>query len=333
MKNELISVIVPIYNCEKYLDKCIESIVNQTYKNLEILLINDGSTDNTGNICKNWSKKDKRIKVTNKENGGISDARNKGLELSSGKYISFVDSDDYLELDMIEKLYNNLIENDADMSICDFYEEFNNRTIIKEPKEKYFVNEGNEKYYNLYGEHRGRIVYPWNKIYKKSLFDGLKYKKGKIYEDSFIICDLLKKANKVSYYLEPLYHYIQREGSLIHTFKYNRFDFIEMLEERLLFFEKENLPELLYDTNKRLLNTTINLSCLALINDKNFKNTSIYKENIKKIKNVSKRLLKDKKTNIKLKIKCIICICFPSIVLKYNVRKKYINNKKDILFR
>jgi len=119
--NELISIIVPIYNVEIYLEKCLNSIINQTYKNIEILLINDGSSDNSLRICKKYQKKDKRIVLINKKNGGLSSARNAGIDKASGNYLLFIDSDDYIEIDMIEKLYNNIKSNNADISICNFF--------------------------------------------------------------------------------------------------------------------------------------------------------------------------------------------------------------------
>lgn len=116
--NDLVSVVIPIFNVEKYLEKCVNSLVNQIYKNLEIILVDDGSTDNSGNIANELSKSDNRIKVYHKKNGGLSDARNFGIKQAKGKYIGFIDSDDYIENEMYEFLYNNLIENKADISIC-----------------------------------------------------------------------------------------------------------------------------------------------------------------------------------------------------------------------
>ena len=117
-KQDLISIVVPIYNVEKYLEKCINSIIIQTYKNIEIILVNDGSTDSSGKICDIYLKKDKRIKVIHKKNGGLSDARNVGIENAKGKYIAFIDSDDFIDSDFIEILYNLIIEYNADVSCC-----------------------------------------------------------------------------------------------------------------------------------------------------------------------------------------------------------------------
>ena len=129
---ELISIIVPIYKTEKYLDRCIKSIINQTYKNLEVILVDDGSPDRCGVICDKWAQKDKRIKVIHKENGGVSDSRNAGLDIANGEYIGFVDSDDYIHKDFIKILYNLCKENNSDISVCETFktdkdEDINNK--------------------------------------------------------------------------------------------------------------------------------------------------------------------------------------------------------------
>ena len=132
--NELISVIVPIYNVEKYLERCLDSIIKQTYKNLDIILVDDGSIDNSTKICDEYVKKDSRIKVIHKENGGLSDARNVGIDNSDGKYICFIDSDDYIELDMIENLYDGIVKNNANICCCGKLLEYEkNKLPINDP--------------------------------------------------------------------------------------------------------------------------------------------------------------------------------------------------------
>ena len=164
-----VTIIVPVYNAEKYLEKCIKSLINQTYNNLEIILIDDGSLDKSWNICNNFAKKDTRIKVYHKENGGVSSARNWGLSNSSGKYILFVDSDDWLEDNMIEILYREIEEQKVDVSICNFFcndeksqkinDKTNNKIISDDRKEKikYLFEE------SLFGG------YLWNKLIRKSI--------------------------------------------------------------------------------------------------------------------------------------------------------------------
>ena len=122
----MISIIIPVYNVSKYLDKCLQSVVSQTYSNIQIILVNDGSTDNSGEICERWKKKDNRIEVIHKKNGGLSNARNVGIEKAQGKYLMFVDSDDIISIDLCEMLHSYLLGNSADLAICDTYHIFNN---------------------------------------------------------------------------------------------------------------------------------------------------------------------------------------------------------------
>ena len=139
MEEELISVILPIYNVEKYLEKCLKSVINQTYKNLEIILVDDGSKDNSPQICDEYAVKDKRIVVIHKSNGGLSDARNAGIEIAKGKYIALIDSDDYVEKDYVQFLYQLIKENNAEMSICSHTVLYTNRTRIEKETGEHLV--------------------------------------------------------------------------------------------------------------------------------------------------------------------------------------------------
>lgn len=207
----LISVIIPVYNVEKYLRKCIDSVINQTYKNIEIILVSDTSPDNCEKICDDYAADDLRIKVIHKEKNGLSAARNAGIDIASGKYIGFVDSDDYIAADMYELLYKNIIKEDADMSACGFYDCFEGE-IPKKNKPKYLVADREEAVHEaLVGDIR---VNAWNKLYKSEIFDDIRYPVGKIAEDAFIIIDILMKCQKVVYTSEQKYYYCRREGSL-----------------------------------------------------------------------------------------------------------------------
>ena len=310
-----ISIIIPIYNVEKYLERCINSIINQTYSNIEILLIDDGSTDSSPTICDNYQKKDNRIKVIHKQNGGLSDARNKGIEIATGEYLIFIDSDDYIEKNMVEVLYNDLIKNNADISICDYIKEYSDKKEIDNFDKKYFVISGNDKYNYLYNEYSIRTIVAWNKIYKKELFKEIRYEKGKVHEDEFIIHELLNKAKKISYVLEPLYHYIQRDNSITHSFNYKRFDKIEALDQRADFFQKNNMNNLYYETNRNIINSIASLNKKAKKYEKEYKNTNYYKNNIEKLKETSKIMLNNKKLKVKTRIKCIFCSLFPKLFL------------------
>lgn len=225
--NDLISIIVPVYNVEKYIDKCIDSLIKQTYKNIEIIIIDDGSTDNSSEIVANY--KDKRIKVIHKKNGGLSSARNCGIKESHGKYIGFIDSDDYISYDMFEILYKNIIETKSDISMCDFvtttsdaiFTTTNNYRIITKTESI------NELLLNKITSHT------WNKLYKKDLFKSINFPLNRIYEDIATTYKLFDKAKKIVITDSKLYAYIQRTNSIcgsINTKKLN--DFVLGLTER-----------------------------------------------------------------------------------------------------
>ena len=220
----MISVIVPIYNVEDYLEKCIVSIQNQTYKEIEIILVDDGSPDNCGRICDEYAKTDTRIKVIHKVNGGLSDARNAGISYAVGQYIVFVDADDYIHPQMLEVLYHNLIMEDADISVCGF------RNVIEEEKVLLPLLDVNsiprESFCDLdimeQLEYNNLItVVAWNKLYRRKLFLNLRYPKGKVHEDEFIIHQILHLCKKVVYTKEKLYYYLQRKGSITEKIKWN----------------------------------------------------------------------------------------------------------------
>ena len=222
--NELISVIIPVYNVEPYVKRCIDTVLNQTYKNIEIIIVDDGSTDNSGKICDEYKNKDNRVIVIHKENGGLSDARNTGIEKCKGKYIIFVDSDDYIETTMVEKLYNDIKSSNADISICGIYVSENDTIKEQVTPKKSFSISGNTKYDYIYNEYSLQTIVAWNKLYKRSIFKKIRYEKGRVHEDEIIICDILNNAKKISYMLEPLYYYIKRPGSISMRFSINSYN-------------------------------------------------------------------------------------------------------------
>lgn len=217
-----ISIVIPCYNVEDSVERCILSIKNQTYENFEAIFVDDGSTDNTSNVIKETIKGDNRMSYVYKTNGGLSSARNFGLERISGEYVCFVDSDDYLENDYIKELYDSLIANDSDISICYFNRVYVDKTLLN-------VVEGD--YANL-------IRHPaaWNKLYKTSLFKqyGIEFPPGKWYEDLGTFPKLLMISEKdVSIVKKPLYAYIQNSSSIMHTYDdriYDIYDITEGLE-------------------------------------------------------------------------------------------------------
>lgn len=253
----LISIIIPVYKVEKYLEKCIQSVINQTYENLQIILVDDGSPDNCGKICDEYAKKDHRIEVIHKSNGGLSDARNKGLEIAKGEYIGFVDSDDYIEADMYEVLYNLLKQYNADVSICNFYTVSQGKISIKNADNG--INEYNR--IEILKEillDKNIQSYAWNKLYKKELFDEIKYPIEKKYEDIGTTFYLLEKCNKVVVTGKSEYYYINRQDSIVNNVTESTItDYIELIMQRYDYIEK-NIKELSSynkDYLKRILKT------------------------------------------------------------------------------
>lgn len=207
-----ISVIVPVYKVEEYIHRCVDSILNQTFSDFEIILVDDGSPDVCGKICDEYAKKDTRIKVVHKRNGGLSDARNVGFTYAEGEYTIFIDSDDYIEKDMLEYLYDNISQYNADMSTCGAYDVFDDRIEQKEVIEE-FVCSGEDAFgYILKGIHiRGEI---WNKLIKTNLINDLQFPKGKLYEDIFFTSQMMQRIKKVCVGTKPKYYYVHRSESI-----------------------------------------------------------------------------------------------------------------------
>ena len=203
--NDKISVIIPIYNVEAYLNKCLQSIADQTYSNLEIILINDGSPDGCDKLCKEWEQKDSRIIYIKKENGGVCSARNLGLDKATGNYIAFVDADDYISPLMYEKLYTLMVDNKADLVICGRTRILEGRTVTYKNTGMQIFSGKNVNMQNLSCQFDLNIC--MNKLYKKSLFKDLRFPSNMTYaEDLFIVPDILDNAQKIVYTAEGLYY-------------------------------------------------------------------------------------------------------------------------------
>ncbi len=257
---DLISVIVPVYNVEKYLPQCIDSILNQTEKNLEIILVDDGSLDNSGKICDEFSKKDDRIVVIHKKNNGLSSARNAGLEIAKGNYIGFVDSDDWLDKSMYEILLKLLKENNSDISCCDFFKTANSDGSIPHIDNEIINSYNNiESLNNFYNDLYTQTVVAWNKLYKRELFKDISYPVGKIHEDEGTTYKLYYKANKITYTNRPLYYYRITPNSIT-TSKFNkkRLDIIDVYDEKVKFIKNISNEEIYSKTLKWYLFKLIN---------------------------------------------------------------------------
>ena len=211
--NSLISVIVPVYNIEKYIDKCVSSIVEQTYKNLEIILIDDGSSDSSPQKCDEWAKRDSRIKVIHKINGGVSTARNVGLDIASGDYIGFADGDDYLSLEQFEKVAKVIDEHDPDVVTFDWYRVKENGEII--PSTEKITECCIDPETAVRELLKGNINnYMWNKVFKRNVFDGIRFPENRVWEDAAICYKLLLATKKIYCYPEKMYFYLLRKGSI-----------------------------------------------------------------------------------------------------------------------
>lgn len=209
-----VSIIVPVYNVASYLERCLNSLVSQTLKDIEIILVNDGSTDNSEEIIKKYTKKDKRIIYLTKENGGQSSARNYGFKYANGEYIGYVDSDDWVSIDMYKKMYSLAKKNDADMVICSFFKAWDNGKLVRmsgllsksdDIKKNYIMSN----------------PCPWNKIYKKEILNDKHWPEGMIYEDYAANPLLVTKLNKIEYLDQELYYYYIRDNSTMNMNSFN----------------------------------------------------------------------------------------------------------------
>lgn len=242
----LISIIIPVYNVEKYLDRCVNSVVNQTYKNLEIIIVDDGSPDNCPALCDEWAKKDSRITVLHKQNGGLSSARNFGFSHSNGEFISYVDSDDFISSIYVEKLYEMLNQNEADIS-CASYTPIQSEDFIPETDNSeypVFVMDGKEACKELFTTQKVSTM-AWAKLYKRQ-DKNVNFPEGRNYEDCATICKLLYNAKKVMATKMPLYYANWvNENSICHTKSFkNLDDSIWAGMERARFFNSVNEKEL-----------------------------------------------------------------------------------------
>lgn len=239
-----ISVIVPCYNVAPYLERCINSIVNQTYHNLDIVLVDDGSTDDTGNVCDRLAQADNRIRVVHKENGGLSDARNVGIDVALGNFLSFVDGDDYLELDAYEAMILEMQNPDVSLvSAGIIAEDIDGKINAIMSKEKMVLSR-EEAYINLLGAVRTIGQSSCNKLFRKSLFENLRYKNGIINEDMEILPKIIDRCQQVVLLNKPIYHYIKRAGSItVSEFSNWKYEGVRIATDTRIFCQKKH-PQL-----------------------------------------------------------------------------------------
>ena len=242
--NPIISVIIPVYKVEPYLCKCVDSVLTQTYADLEIILVNDGSHDNCGKICDEYAERDERVKVIHKENGGLSDARNAALDVMKGEYVAFVDSDDWVLPSYIGDMYENLRKYNSDISLSGivYVYENNKKDMVLAVSNSEGLYSQKEAVENLFYQ---KGIYPsaYSKLYKAELFKSIRYPKGKLNEDSAVTYKIFCLSDRISYTNANNYYYLQRTGSIENSrFSLKKMDAIDIVDEMLAWIG-ENKPE------------------------------------------------------------------------------------------
>lgn len=318
MNKELISVIIPVYNTENYLSKCLDSVINQTYDNLEIIVVNDGSTDNSLSIIKKYANKDKRIVVIDKENGGGAEARNVALDLAKGDYYAFVDSDDYIEIDMYEKMLEHLHKNNAEMAICSF------RTTLENKRNK----DIKDVVYNTHELMKEIFLdetitsHFWRKLYPARVFEGNRFPNKKVVHDMSLDHILLSQINSAVYFDDDLYIYRNDNTSNLSNSNAKNINSslnrAKVMLERLEFADKK-YPDLSYILIPKV--TMFLLSSYAKLN-------VFYKEDkenmdyvVKNIKKKKKRILSS--NNVPLSHKAVIFSIANNLKLISTVASKF----------
>lgn len=254
-----ISIIVPVYKVEKYINRCLDSILNQSYKNLEIILVDDGSPDRCGEVCKEYAKKDSRIRVIHKENGGLSDARNFGMKYITGEYTLFLDSDDYIEKNCIETLLKVAQENKSDIIQSGFYYDYDTYLLYDDryyTEDSPIVNLDNNSLMRELVINERVKNFVWGKLYKSELIRDKYFKKGVLFEDVFWAHNIMKDVKKYTIIHKPLWYYTQREDSIVGKYSSKNLDILKGLKERKEFL-KINYPNLLGEINKLIFTTSM----------------------------------------------------------------------------
>lgn len=303
-----VSIVIPVYNVEKYLPECLDSVINQTYKDLQIIVIDDGSTDSSGKICDQYAEKDNRITVIHQENAGAANAKNTGLDNVKGEYLAFADSDDWVELNWIETLVNAMEKYDADVVECGF-----DNVFVNEVEEGKVYTEGEmlttEDYFKQYNENWVSVIF-WNKLFRAELTEGIRFRKERrCIDDEFYTYKVVSNAKKMIRVSNILYHYRQRKSSAAHS------------EKNLLQITEDNLEVLIErykwiaSKNKKLRNTYLTYDVDTLMYcAKNF----LFNEKlIKKHKKISSFYLRQ----------CILL--FPNALTVYNAFRNRYTKKCD----
>ena len=236
--NKKVSIIVPVYNVEEYIDKCIDSLLQQTYKNIEIILVDDGSTDLSGEKCDNYKSQDERILVFHKSNGGLADARNYGINKSSGDFLIFVDSDDWIESNTVENAISVMNDDQSDMVVYGITIDYENgKKKVKAPLKKECIDKKRALIY--INSFKGIDVSACNKMFKRKLFNNISFPYGKLCEDYYIMYKIFDCCSKISIIPSPYYHYFQRTNSISRNSNVNM-DYLYAAEEEVEYFKNHH---------------------------------------------------------------------------------------------
>ena len=257
---DLVSIIIPVYKVEAYLDRCVTSVIQQTYSHLEIILVDDGSPDRCPAMCDAWTQKDHRVTVIHQENGGLSAARNAGLARASGEWILLLDSDDYIAPFAVEKLLKAVCNQSGDMGICSFAQGNEEAYSFTQTEGRIKWIDAETALKRIYQGDISALKYAAAcfKLYRRSLFEDINYPTGKLFEDIYTTHKLLYRAKKIAVLEDVLYYYYQHGTSIMNSnFSLKKLDYLQALVERVAFFEEHNLPDLAQTAYDELLHSLI----------------------------------------------------------------------------
>ena len=323
---ELVSIVVPVYNVEKYLDKCVDSLINQTYSNIEIVLIDDGATDNSGILCDKWACKDKRVRVIHTENQGLSAARNVGIRNSSGKFLSFVDSDDWLEPEMIEILVRNMCLCNADISSCGVKKDYDEQKILLQKKSGYKLIKQKQMFHEILCN---EMVYGYvcNKLFIQDIIKEIRFDE-KLFsqEDMDFTMKYLERCKNCVYTEAEYYHYRQRRESMTGELGYSsrKLSIIEVYE-RAMDIYKVYCSEDMFVVERNYLKLNINI--LGRMKVSKYKNPELKKKMKSNVNLYYKKVLKNRHNSFGVKINIIISYLFPKTMIK--MKQKLISQRRN----
>lgn len=329
MTNEklpLISIIVPVYNTSKYLRKCLDSMKHQTYANIEVILVDDGSTDESVQICDEYAKEDEKFKVIHKINGGQGSARNVGLDNARGDLLAFLDSDDSMEKDCLKNLYEDMLQRNLDIASCNYGRYDEEGVFLSRFEDRYsdFVVDGIEAQKRIWYAECINLA-PWGKVYKRELWKGIRFEECRYYEDYATMHKVYLQADRFGYIHEPQIRYLVRKGSDVRSFNQLKLKTLDIADAAIEFC-KQNELELLNAAIKKAVNMYFHNYLNMPPDGEEYK---LERERIKTfIKKYRMNVLLDKRADKKVKVALLMCMFSYRLVQKVYAKKK----KEDILF-